>query len=212
MCASGSLSVSHCACAFVKCLSVFVLHSCEPSLARKVTEGKECVFSNKYTAWSGQFRNGGTLINHAVCFTFFFNRQLQERQILRFPSIPSLHPSSLHSIREMNTKSTNSWEFLQMFLSRCKQVKFMLISFSYKVQHRATVLLVTFFFAGKALERFRDWPNKRFNVICVCMMCFVYSCLLNSLSFCEYVNHHQSLFINSGYFQYFAIRKLHVLS
>lgn len=142
---------------------------------------------------------------------FFFNRQLQERQILRFPSFPSLHPSSLHSIREVNTKSTSSWEFLQMFLSRCKQVKIHAHKLFLQSTCRATVPLVTFFFAGKALERFRDWPNKRFNVICVCMMCFVYSCLLNSLSFCEYVNH-QSLFINLGYFQYFAIRKLYVLS
>lgn len=138
---------------------VFAFHSCEPSLARKVTEGKACVFSNKYTACSGQFRNGGTLISHAVCFTFFFNRQLQERQNLRSPSFPSLHPSSLHSIREMNTKSTSSREFLQMFLSKCKQVKIHAHKFSYKVQHRGTVLLRAFL-----LERpYRDFEIDQTN-------------------------------------------------
>lgn len=140
--------------------------------------------------------------NQSCClFYIFFNRQLQERQILRFPSFPSLHPCSLHSIREMNTKSTSSWEFLQMFLSRCKQVKI----HAHKLLFQSTVSCNCstrdFFFAGKALERLRDWPNKRFNIICVCMMCFVYSCL----SFCEYLSHHQSLFINSGYFQYLVL-------
>lgn len=124
LCASRSLSESHCACVFVKCLSVFVSYICEPSLAKKklLSQKNGSVFSHLYTACLRKSRNDGALINQAVSH-FVLNRQLQEKHILRVPSFPSLHSSSLHSRCEMNTNSIVSENSSRCSLSKCKQIK-----------------------------------------------------------------------------------------